>query len=67
MLTQNTFSVVHKDDFILNQVELTTFTPWNDILIKLKSFSFLFFNIHGQRLSSIIKGGTKLSGDFILT
>jgi len=57
--------VLHKDDFIVDKVELTTFTPWNDVLIKVKSGIFMFFDIHANKLK--YKHEIALSSDFILT
>ncbi len=57
--------MLHKDDFIVDKVELTTFTPWNDVLIKVKSGIFMFFDMHANKLK--YKHEIALSSDFILT
>ena len=38
----------HKDDFILNQVLFTTFTPENNILVALKGNNYLAFDMQSR-------------------
>jgi len=43
LLTNNSLSLLHQDDFLRDKVELSTFTPADDILLKLRN-SFLIFD-----------------------
>jgi hypothetical protein len=45
----NQMSLLHRDDFCRENVEISTFTPENDIILKLKD-KFLAFNLHGNQL-----------------
>lgn len=48
-MTESTLPLLHRDDFLTEQVELSSFTPQNDIFLKLKS-GFLLFDQHGKQL-----------------
>lgn len=43
LLTNNSLSLLHQDDFLRDKVELSTFTADDDILLKLRN-SFLIFD-----------------------
>lgn len=45
----NTFDLLHRDDFYREKVEISTFTPDNDIFLKL-SDRFLAFDRHGNQI-----------------
>jgi hypothetical protein len=45
----NSFDLVHRDDFYREKVEISTFTPDNDIILKL-SDRFLCFDRHGNQI-----------------
>jgi len=47
LLTKNTFNFLHADDYLKENVELSTFTPNDDIVLKLKD-RFLAFDKHGN-------------------
>ncbi len=43
-------SLLHRDDFYRENVEISTFTPENDIILKLQD-KFLAFDQHGNLLT----------------
>jgi hypothetical protein len=45
----NQMSLLHRDDFFKENVEISTFTPQNDVILKLKN-KFLAFDLHGNQL-----------------
>ena len=47
LLMSNQLSLLHRDDFYREQVEASTFTPENDIFLKIKD-KFLAFDQHGN-------------------
>ena len=48
-LMRNDFSLLHHDDYLEDNVELTTFTPQDDILIKTLD-RIMIFDLHGNQL-----------------
>ena len=42
-------SLLHRDDFFRENVEISTFTPQNDVILKLNN-KFLAFDLHGNQL-----------------
>ena len=46
----NQISLIHRDDFSRDNVEISSFTPENDIILKLHD-KFLAFDLHGNQLS----------------
>ena len=48
-IIHNSFNLLHSDDYLKDNVEVSTFTPQDDILLKLKN-SFLAFDIHGNQI-----------------
>ena len=46
---RNDFSLLHHDDYLEDNVELTTFTPQDDILIKTLD-RIMIFDLHGNQL-----------------
>ena len=49
LLMQNHTSLLHADDYLKENVEISTFTHQNDVLLKLRD-RFLAFDIHGNQL-----------------
>jgi hypothetical protein len=49
----NKMNLLHRDDFSTENVEISTFTPENDIILKLQD-KFLAFDQHGNQLSVIV-------------
>ena len=46
----NQMSLLHRDDFFRNNVEISTFTPENDIILKMQD-KFLAFDQHGNQIT----------------
>jgi hypothetical protein len=59
----NQMSLLHRDDFYRENVEISTFTPDNDIILKLQD-KFLAFDKHGNQLT--IKVDEDVQGQGIL-
>ena len=55
LLTQQEMQVIHNDDFILEQVDFTTFTPNDDVLVVLKDLTLLAFDIKGYPVNLLQK------------
>lgn len=53
-IIHNSFNLLHSDNYLKDNVEMSTFTPQDDILLKLKE-SFLAFDIHGNQIQVKIK------------
>ena len=47
--------VVHNDDFVLEQVDFTTFTPQDDVLVVLADLTMLAFDTKGYPVNLIEK------------
>ena len=50
---ENTFSLLHDDEFRRKMVEFSTFTPEDDIILKIKDdyskiHTFVAFDLHGK-------------------
>jgi hypothetical protein len=52
LLTQNSLTLLHYDDYHKDNVELSTFTPQDDIVLKLREKGFLVFDRHGNQLKA---------------
>ena len=70
LLMQKSLSLLHSDDYVKDNVELSTFTPESDILLKLNQ-KFLMFDKHGNQLKvamdSALVHDKSLLTDFKLT
>lgn len=47
LLMTNSLNVLHEDDFLKDNVDISTFTPDDDILLKLED-RFMVFDTHGN-------------------
>jgi hypothetical protein len=56
-------SLLHRDDFFRENVEISTFTPENDIILKLQD-KFLAFDQHGKQLTVKVDASVQEQGIF---
>jgi hypothetical protein len=59
----NQMTLLHRDDFFRENVEISTFTPQNDIILKLKH-KFLAFDQHGKQLTVKVDEAVQEQGIF---
>ena len=55
LLVSQEMQVVHNDDFVLEQVDFTTFTPQDDVLVVLADLTMLAFDTKGYPVNLIEK------------
>jgi hypothetical protein len=63
LLMTNQMSLLHRDDFFRENVEISTFTPENDIILKLQD-KFLAFDQHGKLLTVKVDESVQEQGIF---
>jgi hypothetical protein len=59
----NQMSLLHRDEFFRKNVEISTFTPENDIILKLQD-KFLAFDQHGNQLTVKVDEAVQEQGIF---